>query len=139
MKKYFSVQEAESTIPRLQVGLRKLLKLKRAIDLINTIEIDFEDYHYEHNLMSLRMNKKFHKVSYDFYRELEELEKFGCVIKDLDLGLVDFYSRHEGRDILLCWKFGEGKIGFWHELDSGYTERKPISTIFKEEKQKNKE
>lgn len=128
-KKYFTLEEAEGHIPQLQEGLKKLIKLKRAITLLNSVEIDFEDYNYEHNLLSLRLNKKYHKLSYDFYRFLEGLESHGCVIKDLDLGLVDFYSRHKGRDILLCWKFGERNIKFWHEVDSGYSERKPVSTL----------
>ena len=128
-KKYFSLDEAEGYIPQLQEGLKKLIKLKRAITLLNSVEIDFDDYNYEHNLLSLRLNKKYHKLSFDFYKYLEGLESSGCVIKDLDLGLVDFYARHQSRDILLCWKFGERNIKYWHEVDSGYSERKPVSSL----------
>ena len=136
-KKYFTLEEAENFIPHLQGRLKRLIQLKKAINLLNTIEIDFEDYHYEHNLLSLNLNKKYHKLSYDFYRYLELLEATGCVIKDLDLGLVDFYSRHQGRDILFCWKFGERAVKFWHEVDSGFTERKPVSSL-KDESQRQK-
>ena len=129
MKKYFTLEDAEKVLPELQEGLKKLIRLKRSLTLLDSVEIEFEDYHYEHNLLSLRLNKKYHKLSFDFYKYLETLEEKGCVIKDLDSGLVDFYSRHQGKDILLCWKYGERNIRFWHETDCGYSERKPISTL----------
>ncbi len=129
MKKYLTITQAEELIPTLQAGMNRLLRLKRAITLLDSVEIDFEDYQYEHTLLSLRLNKKYHKLSFDFYKALELLESEGCVIKDLDLGLVDFYSRYEGRDILFCWKFGERTIKYWHEIDAGYSERKPVSRL----------
>lgn len=135
--KYFTLEEAEYILPELQGGIRKLLKLKRAITLLNSIEIDFEDYDYEYNLSNLRLNKKYHKLSYDFYKNFELLEAKGCVIKDLDLGLVDFFSKHEGRDIFLCWRYGEKAIRYWHEIYGGYSERKSISQL-KHVKQKLK-
>ncbi|HZX12143.1 MAG TPA: DUF2203 domain-containing protein [Candidatus Nanoarchaeia archaeon] len=128
-KKYFTLQEAKHLLPTIQTSLKKLISLKNALTLLSTVEIDFEDYNYEHNLLSLRLNKKFHKLSYDFYKHLENLEQHGCIVKDLDLGLVDFYSKHQGRDILLCWRLGEQHLGHWHEVNSGYAERKPISLL----------
>ncbi len=138
MKKYFSLEQAEQILPTLQYGLKKLIRIKRALSLLDSVEIDFEDYHYEYNLLSLRLNKKYHKLSFDFYKYLEVLEGKGCIVKDLDNGLVDFYSRHRGKDILLCWKFGENNISYWHEIDSGYSERKPISVLKDLEKEQHK-
>jgi len=56
----------------------------------------------------------------------------GCVIKDFEMGLIDFYSMFDGRDIFLCWKLGEKKIKFWHDIDAGYMGRKPIFELEKE-------
>jgi hypothetical protein len=50
----------------------------------------------------------------------------GCIIKDLDIGLVDFPSRLNGEEILLCWQLGEDRIRFWHRPDEGFAGRKPI-------------
>jgi hypothetical protein len=60
----------------------------------------------------------------------EELEKIGCSLKDYHLGLVDFITLHEGREVCLCWKLGEEKVGYWHECDSGYAARQPITEAF---------
>jgi hypothetical protein len=49
----------------------------------------------------------------------------GALLKDINLGLVDFPAWQEEREIYLCWKYGEAKIGFWHEIDRGFSERRP--------------
>jgi hypothetical protein len=59
-------------------------------------------------------------------RYLQELEAIGCVFKGFDAGLVDFYSLRDDRPIFLCWKMGEPRIGYWHELDAGFGGRQPI-------------
>jgi hypothetical protein len=57
---------------------------------------------------------------------LEEIEGLGGVTKDLEMGLVDFLHLREGREVNLCWKYGEKKITHWHGLDEGYARRKPL-------------
>ena len=49
--------------------------------------------------------------------------------QDLDKGLFDFYSFHDGREILLCWNINESTIKYWHEIYSGYQERRPVSLL----------
>jgi hypothetical protein len=57
---------------------------------------------------------------------VERLEDLGVVVKDLDLGLLDFPAEREGEDVLLCWRVGEADVEFWHGLDEGFVGRKPI-------------
>jgi hypothetical protein len=57
---------------------------------------------------------------------LEELERLGVQVKDLDRGLVDFPCVHRGRVVLLCWELGEDEVAFWHGADEGYAGRKPL-------------
>jgi hypothetical protein len=60
---------------------------------------------------------------------VDELSGVGCELKDYEIGLVDFVGRHQGRDIYLCWKLGEPRIAYWHELKTGYAGRQPISIL----------
>jgi hypothetical protein len=60
---------------------------------------------------------------------VDELSEIGCELKDYQMGLIDFVGRHEGRDIYLCWKLGEESITHWHELDSGFAGRQPVSKL----------
>jgi hypothetical protein len=60
---------------------------------------------------------------------VEELLDVGCELKDYQTGLVDFFGRHQGRDVYLCWKLGESRINYWHELHTGFAGRQPVSIL----------
>ncbi|HEY3248748.1 MAG TPA: DUF2203 domain-containing protein [bacterium] len=57
------------------------------------------------------------------------LEELGGVLKDLDMGLVDFPTVAGGSEVYLCWRLGEDGISYWHGLDEGYAGRKPLWTL----------
>jgi hypothetical protein len=50
----------------------------------------------------------------------------GAILKDIDSGLVDFPALRQGREIYLCWRFGEDEIEFWHDIDTGLAGRQPL-------------
>jgi hypothetical protein len=58
---------------------------------------------------------------------IDEVQKHGCIVKDLDLGLVDFPALRGGQLINLCWKMDEKTISFWHGMDEGFSHRKSIA------------
>jgi hypothetical protein len=60
---------------------------------------------------------------------VDELGGVGCELKDYQVGLVDFVGKHQGRDVYLCWKLGEGNIAYWHELQTGFAGRQPVSVL----------
>lgn len=60
---------------------------------------------------------------------VDELHTVGCELKDYQMGLVDFVGRHQGRDIYLCWRLGENRINYWHELHTGFAGRQPVSIL----------
>lgn len=57
---------------------------------------------------------------------VERIHSTGCVVKDLDVGLLDFPSRLNNQDVYLCWRLGEDRIRFYHRQDEGFAGRKPI-------------
>jgi hypothetical protein len=57
---------------------------------------------------------------------LVEFQQREIQIKDLDRGLIDFPAIIGDREVFLCWEQGEDDIGFWHDLDSGYSGREPL-------------
>ena len=61
---------------------------------------------------------------------LEELEEIGCLVKDLDTGLVDFPTLFRGEEVYLCWTLGETGITYWHGVSEGFAGRKPIDRDF---------
>ena len=126
LRKYYTLEQAQQQLPVVEKMMGRLIKLKNSLSIIDAIEITCKTCGYDHFQSSTLFNKKYHKISYDFYKHLEKLENMGCIVKDLNLGLLDFLAYHDGREILLCWKVGEESIHHWHELDTGFSGRKPI-------------
>jgi hypothetical protein len=60
---------------------------------------------------------------------VDELRSIGCDLKDFQMGLIDFIGRHQGRDVCLCWKLGEESIAYWHEVQTGFAGRQPVSIL----------
>lgn len=58
--------------------------------------------------------------------EVRWLADRGILLRDPETGLVDFPHEFEGRTVYLCWKLGEGDIGYYHEVHGGYGGRKPL-------------
>ncbi|MEK6937135.1 MAG: DUF2203 domain-containing protein [Nanoarchaeota archaeon] len=138
MKKYFTLDQAKDSLKDIKKLIQELKNLKDSLDLFNSINIEYSD-DYNGNFDELnftKINKDFHKMSYDFFCKIEEIEKTGCLLKDINEGLIDFYCLYEGREILLCWKEGEEDIEYWHEIEDGFRGRKPINLLVKE---KNKQ
>jgi hypothetical protein len=57
---------------------------------------------------------------------LHQIQDMGIEVKDLTIGLIDFVGLKDGREIYLCWKYGEGEIQFWHEIEAGFAGRQII-------------
>lgn len=58
-----------------------------------------------------------------------ELQDIGCQLKDPKVGLIDFLGKYQDRTICLCWKLGEDKIEYWHEMNAGFAGRQPVSML----------
>ena len=61
--------------------------------------------------------------------KMDAIMEMGCMIKDLEIGLVDFPHILESQEeeVYLCWKYGEKKVRFWHGLNEGFASRKPLA------------
>ncbi len=53
----------------------------------------------------------------------------GVQVKDINAGLLDFPALRNGHEVYLCWKYGEGPISFWHEVEAGFAGRQPIDSF----------
>ena len=64
--------------------------------------------------------------AYNLYLAIEHIRELGVILKDLDMGLLDFPHERNGRVVFLCWHPPEEQIGYWHELQAGYQDRQPL-------------
>ena len=129
--KIFSVEEANKFVPKLKQLLKTLRSLRDEIeskkvemDLLEIVGTVARPGSAEES-MPKEMGD-LNRMAGDFNKRLEELEDIGCQVKDLDQGLVDFFSVRDGHLIYLCWKEGENSIQYWHTLDGGFKGRQPL-------------
>ncbi len=122
----FTIQTANEILPavikKFEFALAKkneVSKTEQELQVSLSTINNFEEY--------VTLKQKLNTTILQFYQAIEDLENTGVVIKSLDEGLLDFPSKHFDEEVWLCWKFGETEIKFWHEKDSGFTGRKPIS------------
>ena len=60
---------------------------------------------------------------------VHQVQETGALLKDINIGLLDFPAWRDGREVYLCWKYGEVDIAFWHEIEAGYAGRQPIDNF----------
>jgi len=61
---------------------------------------------------------------------LEKVEELGVIVKDLDVGLLDFPTLYRGEEVYLCWRMDEADIAFWHGVHEGFAGRREIDAEF---------
>ena len=64
---------------------------------------------------------------------INRIHETGCIVKDLEEGLIDFPALRKGEEVCLCWKLGEERIAFWHRMEEGFAGRKPLEDAGPEE------
>jgi hypothetical protein len=58
--------------------------------------------------------------------ELEHLAERGILLRDPEIGLIDFPAERGGRPVYLCWRLGEDQVAWYHEANAGFGSRKPL-------------
>jgi hypothetical protein len=138
MPRYFTLTEAERMLPEVDRALRDALfhkaEYQAAEETLNAtmqgIRMAGGSRVNPGPILATRARRD---TSAGALREVfEKIEQIGVLIKDLDIGLIDFLTRYQGREVCLCWKLGEERIRFWHGTDEGFAGRKLIDDEFLE-------
>jgi hypothetical protein len=128
----FTLEEAQSLLPVLESLLRTAIDGKKLIEAVDT-ELQ-ETAHRVFlaggahlNIVHLARRKAEREKTIQRVKDaLAEIDATGVQVKDLEIGLLDFPCKVEGRTLLLCWKLGEKGITHWHSASEGFAGRKPI-------------
>jgi hypothetical protein len=136
MPRYFTRDEAHRVLPRAGRAVREAIELKSEYQ-----RIDSELREYTGRIMmlggaipnhdqvlGLRTNRD--EQARRLKAVIDDLNELGCLLKDLDMGLLDFPTLYHGDEVYLCWKLGEDEISFWHGVNEGYAGRKAIDAEF---------
>jgi hypothetical protein len=135
--KVFTLDEANSTIPKISQALDRIVAINERVktltqDIKDLFDIWGEsiydpkniDHKYCHDKLMER-NALLQELQY----HINNVQGLGCFVKDVNQGLVDFYSEKDGQLIFLCWRRGESVIRFWHKINDGFSARRSVEEL----------
>jgi hypothetical protein len=133
-EKFFDLEQAEKLLPALEMLLETARQHKLQVEAL-----DQEFSQVQNRILlqgglvppygQLAEKRAERDAAVEKIRDaVSQIEKLGCVVKDLNLGLVDFPTVRDSQTVYLCWKLGERRIGYWHHTDEGFASRKPLDS-----------
>ena len=127
-KKTFTLSEARAMLPQLR-SLLGLVREERALLVRLQPQINKARAKAELNGGS-PYGALYLERAFRFTEALELIEQTGVLVKDFQVGLIDFPYEYQGRIVYLCWKPDEDELEWWHEVDDGFAGRQPIGDAF---------
>ena len=138
MPRYFTLDEARASLPQVARSLREAVQAKTRYEEAERVIQDLT----QRILMrggvlvdttaAQGWKNQFDSNGQTLKNSVEQIEELGVLIKDLDIGLVDFPTLFRGEEVYLCWRLGETDIDHWHGIHEGFAGRKAIDRNFVE-------
>ena len=131
----FTLSEAESTRAEIESSLIEAMESRRRmVDLEATLLAQTErivrmggvSIPYE-KAAATRLERD--RVAASLQDAVDRIHSTGCIVKDLEVGLLDFPARMDNQNVYLCWRLGEPSVQFWHEIDAGFVGRRPLEEL----------
>ena len=104
---FFTPRQANEFLPEVKATVQRIISIKKEADGVKEEE----------------MTDAMERLG----KEIQKLEELGCVLKDMNIGLIDFPAVRLGTRVWLCWKLDEANVSFWHELHEGFAGRKSVA------------
>lgn len=137
-RQYFSLAEANAQLPALTRGFLAVMQLRGRLKALYA-KLDEDGFAPEGDTFEialpkapldvLRSRASFKAMVETLREQVAAINAMGCTIKDLEIGLVDWWATEGGRDVLLCWRLGEPEVAHWHDPQTGFAGRRPLSEL----------
>jgi hypothetical protein len=132
-QKIFTIEEVDALIPELSHRVSAQLALGAEIEgLVRRIAretgapVASLDPGPEEAPGTRQVRARLRECVARYEKGWRDIQGLGAVVKDTSMGLLDFYGRLEGRMVWLCWRYGEDRLGYYHELDTGFSGRRSL-------------
>ncbi len=132
MERTFTLEEASALLPQLEALLRSAIASKQRLQALQAeLQVIRERVSASGgsllNVADLDKRKdEVQKATESLRDAVLQIDAMGVLVKDLDIGLLDFPCVVGDEVVLLCWKLGEDGIHYWHGKEEGFKGRKPI-------------
>jgi hypothetical protein len=138
MPRFFTLEQAEKVLPDVDSAIRRVISLKAEYETLQSEWQSFSErlvatggMRVDRGRVMEQKNSR-EEAALALKQAVDKVHEFGCLVKDLDIGLIDFPTLFQGEEVYLCWKLGEAGIRFWHGVNEGFRGRKPIDSGFLE-------
>jgi len=123
-QRYFTLQEANDTLDIIRPLMDEIQAIRQRV-----LKHQPEAWPAIEKSAGNGGNRALSNMVQDFEKFdalIHRIQDMDVLIKDINLGLLDFPALKDGREVYLCWQYGEDDIAFWHEIADGYAGRRPI-------------
>jgi hypothetical protein len=122
--RYFTVEEANEVLSEVEPLMGELLRRRaRVVAARKELGAVVEDLQSDvGGPVASQLVQEFMAIE----QLVRKIQSYGCVVKDMNAGLLDFLSERDGREVYLCWRYGEPQVAFYHELHTGYNGRQSV-------------
>ncbi len=132
--RYFTVEEANDLVGTLEIEFGRVARVRSELGaLIASFGAELAGAILEEGAIPPpgreQEARRLAVLAREVAAAVERMNAMGCLVKDLDAGLVDFYSMMDGEAVFLCWQFGEPAVTYWHPIDQGFGSRKPVEGV----------
>ena len=132
--KFFTVEEANALIGFLENSLERIRRNRQRylwlLEEIAILKLIVECGADEANRDAVDLEEKTHElkaVEAEIEKARGSVRDAGCVLKDEEKGLVDFFSIQSNTVVYLSWKRGEDTVKFWRSIrDADSNVRRPL-------------
>ncbi|HWP34493.1 MAG TPA: DUF2203 domain-containing protein [Thermodesulfobacteriota bacterium] len=127
----FSVDEANRLVPTLErlmaeLAVKKAELVAKQAELAQLLNGAPAGSPQARLTRLVRGKEELKFIAEEFNLCIHQITGLGCLVKDVDMGLVDFPTLRNGREAFLCWRRGEPRVAYWHGLEEGFAGRKPL-------------
>lgn len=124
MPRYFTLEQANEALKIIQPAMAQIMEIRQ--DILSKQPETWP-------VLEKAAGNGGSKVTSELAIQFERLEKLvhqiqntGAILKEINSGLVDFLAKREGRDVYLCWQYGEDGVSYWHDIEAGFAGRQPL-------------
>lgn len=131
--KFFTIEEAdrligffESVLERIKRNKQVFLWLQEEIAIL-TLIVECGSSRGNPDAKALEeKRKKYDFLAEEIKKDISAIIDTGCILRDVDRGLIDFYSIMDETVVFLCWQQGEDSVMYWHAIQAGFKGRQPL-------------
>ena len=135
----FELEEVNQLLPKIQPLVEALGEKKKkmsslhdqllTLELIQNQEKENDFYLSEEGKEYLAFSKELEALVVSFEEDLKAFHELGCLLRDIEKGIVDFYHVFQERVVFLTWEKDDTTVQYWHDVDESYQEKQPLTEL----------